>query len=251
MKIISSTQNRSIKEMCDLHTPKGRKEAQAFIAEGIRILESFSQAQWNPEQLYVIEDHLKNASELFPHINQAHIFIVSYEVMKKISTATTPSGILAVFAIPQPSLPITLSSGIVLAQIQDPGNMGTLIRSATAFGYKTVVLVEGCDPYSSKVIQSTAGTIAYMQLISLSWDELLQNKGSLNLCALVVNNGTEPQKLNVEHSLLVVGNEAHGLPDAWIQQCQQRMTIPMHSSTESLNAAVAGSIALFLLKNNK
>lgn len=118
-------------------------------------------------------------------------------------------------------------------------------------GYKNVIIVQGCDPWSPKVIQASAGTIALVSIIQCSWEELIAKKGSTKLCALVVKDGYKPEDLDLKKSLLVVGNEAQGLPEAWIGQCEQKMTIPMPGNTESLNAAVAGSIALYLCCNQQ
>jgi RNA methyltransferase, TrmH family len=124
--------------------------------------------------------------------------------------------------------------------------MGTLIRSCAAMNYKTVVCIKGTDPWSPKVVQASAGTIGMVNIFQVTWDELIQNKQNLNLCALVVSGGNKPQDIDLSNTLLVVGSEAHGIPDEWLGQCEQKLTLPMPGKTESLNAAVAGSIALYL-----
>ena len=124
--------------------------------------------------------------------------------------------------------------------------MGTLIRTCAAFDKHSVVVVEGCDPYSPKVIQSSAGTIAQVTIFQWSWQELLEHKGSIELICLVPEGGSIPYKINVPECLIVIGSEAHGIPEEWIASCQYKTTIPMPGGTESLNAAVAGAIALML-----
>ena len=165
--------------------------------------------------------------------------------MKKLSQASTPSGILGIFEIPEKSEKLT--SGIVLAQISDPGNMGTLIRTAAAMDLKTVVIVEGADPWSFKVVQSTAGNIAMVNVFQWNWDKLLQKKKGFNLIALVVKNGKILKK--EENFLLVVGSEAHGIPKKWINDCNQLVTLDMPGKIESLNASIAGAIAMYLLQS--
>jgi RNA methyltransferase, TrmH family len=242
MKEITSVQNEHIKNISKLHSSKGRKEQQQFLAEGQRALQSFAQAKWVPINLFAREDMAESAQELF---GQAPI-IVSEQVMNKISTATTPSGMIAVFCYPQTETELT--AGLVLSSISDPGNMGTLIRSAVAFGSQSIVIVDGCDPFSPKVIQASAGTIAHIKLFRWSWEELIQNKKDLKLCALVIKDGQAPQDIKEKNLLLVVGNEAHGLTQSQIDNCDMQLTLPMNQTTESLNAAIAGSIALYLLK---
>lgn len=242
MKEITSVHNELIKNITKLHSSKGRKEQQQFLAEGQRTLQSFAQAKWIPITLFARSEIADSAQKLF---DQEPI-IVSDNVLKKISTATTPSGMIAVFSYP--SAPSELTTGLVLSNISDPGNMGTLIRSATAFGSKSIVIIDGCDPFSPKVIQASAGTIAHIKLFQWSWQELVQNKKDLKLCALVIEGGETPEQIKEKNLLLVVGNEAHGLPQSQINDCDIQLTLAMQESTESLNASMAGSIALYLLK---
>jgi TrmH family RNA methyltransferase len=124
--------------------------------------------------------------------------------------------------------------------------MGTLIRTAAALGKKTVIVAEGTDPWNIKVVQASAGTIGLVNIHSLSWRELLKKKGGRPLAALVVKDGIHPKKIDLSHALLVIGNEAHGLPTAWLRDCEYKITLPMPGNIESLNAAVAGSIAMYL-----
>lgn len=250
IKQITSSQNPEIKAITKLHSPKGRKAQGLFIAEGKRTLKTFADAQWKPLSIYATEDAYHDAVGIFDTqsislFDDKKITLVSNEVMEKISSAKTPSGMLAVFHIPEQLELNQLSSGVALTRIADPGNMGTLIRSAAAFGKKTVVAIEGCDPWSPKTVQASAGTIAFVNIFQISWDELVKNKRDLSLVALIVQNGKQPSELNLENALLVVGSEAHGIPDKWIKQCDEKMTLPMPGKTESLNAAIAGSIALY------
>src|SRR5579885_2522756 len=124
--------------------------------------------------------------------------------------------------------------------------MGTLIRTCAAMGKKSVVIIDGTDVWSPKVIQATAGTLAYVTIFQWSWNELLKHKKDIPLCALVVHDGKSPTKKIMESTLLVIGSEAHGIPDTWIKECEYKVTLSMPGNTESLNAAVAGSIAMYI-----
>lgn len=242
MTDITSLQNPEVKHIVKLHEAKERKKHNQCIAEGFRTLSTMLQSTIKLIKLYVTEEHYTTALTL---ASKEQIVTVSVQVMKKMSAGATPSGFLGLFEIPVTPLPHHLSAGLVLAQISDPGNMGTLIRTAVACKVSSVVIVEGVDPWSAKVIQSSAGTISWIQIFELSWQTLIQNKKDLQLCALVVSEGIIPTELNPAKSLLVVGNEAHGIPSLWQQQCDQSVTLPMPGKTESLNAAIAGSIALY------
>lgn len=244
MQIITSRQNPLIKHVAALRTAKNRAEHQQFVAEGVRTCSSLVENNLKLMQLFVLPEHVPAAHKL---ANDELITQVDTSVMEKISTAKSPSGFLGLFAIPANPEPSALTAGLVLANISNPGNMGTLIRSAAAFGAQSVVVIDGADVWSPKVIHASAGTIGAIKIFRWSWDELLQNKKNMPLHALVVNNGTPIHEIKNAHALLVVGNEAHGLPAHWQEQCDQRVTIPMAGNTESLNVAVAGSIACFCI----
>ena len=243
MKEITSRNNPLIKEVAALQQAKQRKKANQFIAEGIRTCSTLVNTGYQPITAFVVNAMFDQAKKF---IDEEKIIIVNAIVMKKISTATTPSGLLALFPIPPvPSL-AQLTPGIVLVQINNPGNMGTLIRSTAAMNKTAVVVIEGVDPWHPKVIQASAGTIGLVTIFQLSWQELIRNKGSLQLCALVVSHGRQPSEVNLSNALLVIGGEAAGIPQDWLDNCDEKLILAMPGKVESLNAAVAGSIALYL-----
>ncbi|MCA9770085.1 RNA methyltransferase [Candidatus Dependentiae bacterium] len=251
MKKISSRQNQDIKNVTALHKKKERYAQKKFIAEGLRVCNTLLVNNYKLVHMYVTEKTQRRVHEL---VSTDKITLVDDIVMYKMSSVKTPSNILGVFELPQQPDTQKIaqhnhqnnSPGLVLANITDPGNMGTLIRSAAAMNAQHVVIVDGVDPFSPKVVQASAGTLAQIDIFQLSWEQLVKNKGNTKLCALVVFGGNKPQELNFKNSLLVIGNEAHGIAKKWIDDCEQKLTLPMPGNTESLNAAVAGSIALYL-----
>lgn len=246
IRTISSVNNEEIKEIAKLGSTKERATQGRFIAEGARVCTTLIEAGLKPEQIYVIDQ--EHAQQMQPLVTEKKITLVLPHVMEKMSQATTPSGVLGVFPIPSKPALNTLSSGLVLAKIADPGNLGTLLRTAAAMNKQSVVLVSTVDPYSPKVVQSSAGFIAHLDIFRVDWDTLLKAraKQKLTLVALVVEGGKKPEALDLKDTLLVVGSEAHGIPEPWFDTCDQKMTIPMPGHIESLNAAVAGSIALYI-----
>jgi RNA methyltransferase, TrmH family len=242
MKTITSLQNPDIKKIAQLGDAKERKTQKRFIVEGLRALETFLNANWKPQALYATPDMHEDAQELF----DTEITVVSDAVMKKISQATTPSGILGVFAIPAQPPAKELRSGIVLAQLADPGNVGTLIRTCAALGQKTVICIDSVDVWSPKVVQSSGGTLALMNVFHYSWDELVQQRITQNIIGLVARGGKVPSQKLFKDALIVVGSEARGLPTHWQEECDELVTLPMPGNVESLNAAIAGSIAMYL-----
>lgn len=246
MRTITSSNNEEIKKIAKLGSTKERATQGRFVAEGTRTCATLIQAGFKPEQIYVIDEDHANTMQSFAQ--QEIITLIPEYIMQKISQATTPSGVLGVFPIPaKPSLD-QLGSGVVLAKIADPGNLGTLLRTAAAMNKKTVVLISTVDPYSPKVVQSSAGCIAHLDIFRLDWETLIKakNKKQLKLIGLVVNGGKKPESIDFKDSLLVVGSEAHGIPEPWLDNCDEQMTLPMPGNAESLNAAVAGSIALYI-----
>jgi len=243
MKTITSLTNPDIKYITSLHSAKGRAQHNQFIAEGMRVCQTLLDSSIKLSRLYATHAMVEQA-KLMVH-DEERIVAVSAKVMEKISTSVTPSGIMGVFAIPKPADLDDLAAGVVLAQISDPGNMGTLIRSAAALGARSVVVVEGADIWNPKVIQASAGTLGSVKIFRATWEELVAHKKDFMLNALVVEGGNAPETINKKNCLLVVGNEAHGIPAQWLAQCDQEITLSMPGKIESLNAAVAGSIAMY------
>jgi len=247
MKYISSVHHDDVKHIVSLQNRSYRYEHHQFVAHGTRTCQALIE-HYQPVTIYMTEDYYQSHSFT---AYDAYIVGVSDRVMEKISGTTTPSGVCILFTIPEKhSLP-KQGPGIVLMNIQDPGNMGTLIRSAAAMNINHVIIVDGVDPYNSKVIQSTAGCLQTVTIYQTSIEKLEEQ--NLNLCGLIVKNGKNPDTIDLSNTFLVVGNEAHGLSNEQIKLCTTTMTIPMPGNTESLNAAVAGSIGLYIMaqKNSK
>jgi RNA methyltransferase, TrmH family len=243
MIIITSRANPLVKRCLQLQDHKYRVEYGLFIAEGIRTCQTLYTAGVVLEHLVYTKIHHATVTALFPPDKCVQL---DQTVANKIAATTTSSGILGIFQIPSAHNLATLTPGIVLADVRTPGNMGALIRTAAALGVGSVVIVEGCDPWSPKVVQASTGAVGLVPLFQLSWDELVEACPQIPLCAMVVDSGKNPHEIPLKNCLLVIGNEAHGLPPAWIAQCQYRLTLPMPGNAESLNAAIAGSIALYL-----
>jgi TrmH family RNA methyltransferase len=239
---ISSPTNPHIKHFIKLQKKSYRDQHQEFIAEGVRTCSTLMQ-HYIVKKVFMTHFFFHNQKSI--NFNEEAIYLVSDQIMKKMSSAANFSGICAIFSKPDNSNLPTSGPGLVLVDINDPGNMGTIIRSAAAMDITSIVCIDGVDPYHPKVIQSTAGCIGRVKICQTSWNTLILQK--LHLCALVVHQGKHPNKLNLKNSLLVLGNEAQGLSNEHIAQCQEKMTIPMPGNTESLNVAIAGSIALYII----
>jgi TrmH family RNA methyltransferase len=259
MKIISSRQNPEIVSHSKLATAKERTKQQKFIAEGVRTCSTLMASGIKLVRLYVLEELYSEyevqsraqqaVSTLLRTVPQHLVTLVEKPVLEKLSQTQSSSGVVGIFHIPKnPTKPAT--DGLVLAHINDPGNMGTLIRTAAALKIPSIIVIQGADIWSPKVIQSCAGTLGLSTLYTMTWQEFLAIKGETPLCALVVKGGKSPRTLRDKKHFIMVGNEAHGIPTPWLEACDDLITIPMEASVESLNAAVAGSLALYLARSS-
>lgn len=181
------------------------------------------------------------------------VYRINESASKTLSDTKTPQGIYAVCEIPDQELAkLSINSfAVVLDRIADPGNVGTVIRTATAFGADAVIALAGtADVWSGKVVRSTAGAFAQIRILSgVSEDEYLHWMNSKSIASFALSgNGTSDLnslKLNSPH-IWLVGNEAGGLTDSLINTASKSVRIPMNPKVESLNAAMAVGICAFL-----
>jgi RNA methyltransferase, TrmH family len=237
---ISSPGNPLVKTLSKLQQARHRREQGLFLVEGSRAIGAFLAAGWRPAHLLVRSDEPVPAD--WPEAQR-----VSAAVIERISAAVTPPGYVAAFPIPTPPALEPARGGLALAEVMDPGNAGTLLRTAAALGVQQVALIGGVDPYAPKVVQASAGALALLRVHELPASDGLTPFADAPLCALVARGGEPPDHFRRGARWLVVGGEAHGIRDEWLARCAERLTLPMPGGTESLNAAVAGAIALYLL----
>ena len=180
---------------------------------------------------------------------------VSKDVFKKIADVVTPQGLAAVVKIPQFTLAQVLDAAdepllAVACGIQDPGNLGTLIRSCEASGATGLVALEGtADFFNAKVVRSTAAGLLTLPLVRMKATDFITEAMARNvrLVATAATGGVGYRTFDWKRRPLAIciGSEGEGLPEAMDVACQERVTIPMRGQAESLNAAVAASILLF------
>ncbi len=241
--LITSPDNPLIKRLRRLHEVRHRRDDGAFLVEGQRAIAGFLAHGWQAQELLLLADLALPES----WDEQAVTRIVP-AIAAKLSQASTPSGYLATFRLPEPRPLAPAAGGLVLCGIADPGNLGTLIRCAAAFAIRQVVLVGGTDPYAHKVVQASAGELASIDLHRFEPAAgLAALAGGAPCCALVVRGGSDPAALPRQPRWLVVGSEAHGLDADQLAASAERVTLPMPGGAESLNAAMAGAIACYAL----
>jgi TrmH family RNA methyltransferase len=246
-----------------LSQSKYRRQHGYFIIEGKRAVDQVLVYHQDSVEELICTDE----TALIPMSKSIPIRTVSEMNMKSICTSRTPQGIAALVRVPDDvytsKIPKTSSSAdtdinsriLLLEHIQDPGNIGTLIRTAAAFGVDGVILSDQCaDPFSPKVIQSTAGSILSLwirktcQYMSMIAD--LKDSGYKIIAADI--HGSESRDTNtVTPHILALGNEGSGLSVDLLDMCDYRVRIPiMERGAESLNVAVAGGILMYALNQN-
>ena len=240
---ITSLDNSKIKYYKSLQKKKNRDLNNEFIVEGEHlVLEAYKHG--------FLKEILLCEEELMP-LDVPKI-VVTYDVLKKISSAETPQKIMGVCRKMDDT---TIGSRIlVLDEVQDPGNLGTIIRSAVAFDIDTIILGDGCvDLYNPKVIRSTQGMLFHIPIFSFPIDKLIPILKGLEvpIFATRVEYGVEVETLNEEEKArfaLIVGNEGNGVNPLYLEKSDKNIYIPMNGQVESLNVAVATSIILYEMR---
>jgi len=242
---------KPIKWYQNLATRKGRLEAEAFLVEGDRSIRQIVSSK--PDDIIEIVSTV----ELSPSYHKYAQRLVTDSQLRSISSTRTPQGIMAVVRLPLDTysgqLPDDVDAKILLLEdVQDPGNVGTLIRTAAAFAFSGVILTEKCaDPLAPKCVQATAGTVLsvwirrtsrYLELV-----EELKDKG-YSLVAADLGGAADPAVLqNQPKLLLALGNEASGLSQSVLNASHHRLRVPtIREKAESLNVAACGAICMYL-----
>jgi len=249
--LISSTQNPMIKSLVLLQKKKSeRKKENLFIVEGIKCVNEIPQ-NYNVKYYITTPDFTK---EQIPALETGKWFIVTDEVYKALSETTSPQGVMAVVEMPCIRLEDLQGDKqafyLVLENIQDPGNLGTIIRTAHAFGVKAVLISKGSvDLYSPKVVRSTMGSLFHIPLvIDYEIEEyinyLKDNGFTIYATALEEARPLFDTQFNSQLAI-VIGNEANGVSQYIKENIDYKVMIPMPGGSESLNASVATSICIY------
>jgi TrmH family RNA methyltransferase len=248
--MLTSTKNPRIQRIRKLqNNPRARRKEGLFIVEGVRLVEEALKSGQQPETILFTEDLSERGIKLISGFKEINVDVVSVapHVMAAASDTQTPQGILAV--IPTVSLPIPdpLSFVLIPDGIRDPGNMGTILRTATAAGVDAILLPPGVvDPFSPKVVRSGAGAHFRLPIHSMDWADIKSRLTGLSIF-LADSAGGQPHFKSdfVSPLAVIIGSEADGAGMEAHKLASHQVHIPMPGKIESLNAAVATSILLF------
>lgn len=260
--MITSNQNPKIKlARALLGRAKERREAGAFVVEGTRLLEEAVNSNWGFRFVLYDESLSEKGRLQVEGLKPRGIEVeeVSTNIIKSLSETETPQGILAVLNFAQLPIPNYLNFVLIPDRIRDPGNLGTLLRSAAATGVQAVLIPpETTDAFAPKILRSGMGAHFKLPIISMSWDEINQvvKSAAASLSGEAVSKGLQVLVADMDGPscwetdlrqpvALVIGSEAEGTSESAHRLAGGKISIPMSGRMESLNAGVAGSILLF------
>ncbi|CAH0346275.1 RNA methyltransferase [Bacillus sp. CECT 9360] len=250
MKYIESAKNPKVKQWKKLLTKKERDKAGRFLVEGFHLVEEALN-----EGNLVLEVIVSEDAELPVHFKLEGIEVINAanDVLKAISDTETPQGIAAVCEQRNVTFEdINPEKVLIIDAVQDPGNIGTMIRTADAAGIDAVILGEGCaDPYNPKVIRSTQGSLFHIPVIKGNLDDMidqLKNR-DIPVYGTALENSVPFENVKKAQSYaLLVGNEGQGVNIDLLTKTTQNLYIPIYGKSESLNVAIAAGILLYHLR---
>lgn len=248
--ILTSKNNPLIKETASLKEKKYRKALGLFLVEGVKMAREALNSPCEVERVFISESFDGDKSFL-AGLTEEKIVYVSANVMQAMTDEKTPQGVLCRVKSPETTLQAPTASCLVLDGVSDPGNMGTIIRTANGAGYNEVYLTSDCvDPYSPKSVRASMSGIFFTRIYQADRENLL---GALQDISVIVADMdgqnvftfTPPSRF-----ALVIGNEANGVSETVQNRATHTVKIPMQSTQESLNAGVSAGILAYVLKKD-
>ena len=229
-----------------LSSKKERENAGLFVADGTKLLTEA--VRYYPGlQTVILSDGVE--AELPSYVE---VIRVPEEIMEYISPMETPQGALFLCALPAPTVFTPKPGMLVLDGIQDPGNLGTILRTADALDVP-VVLLEGCaDPYSHKTVRASMGAVFRVQPVQSTWEQvrMLCTQANIQVAVTALSDrARDIRESDLATMAVVIGSEGRGVRPEILEQADAQLIIPMNAHCESLNAAVAATIVMWQMKN--
>ena len=255
--IITSKENESIKNIKKLKEKKYRDETNCYIIEGIKLIEEAIEENAKIEKIVVCNEINEDFSkELLYKIAKFDVLYVSKNIFKLLTDVLNPQGILAVIRKKTNTI-IDFSQDfyLILDNIQDPGNMGTILRTADSINLNQIIIKQGSvDCYNPKVVRSTMGAIFRVNIIESNdmiktIKELKKHK--IKIYATDLKTDKNIYSVNYKKAAVIIGNEANGVSKEILDLADEKIKIPMLGKTESLNAGVATGIILYEMIRKK
>jgi len=252
VQVIKSKDNNTLKEIKKLKEKKYRVDNKKFIIEGFRFLEEGFKSDFIIDKLFIKESSIDKFKEKFSSYISKYdekLFIINDNLFKSISGTENSQGVLAVLNMKEETFIVKEGLYILADKVQDPGNLGTIIRTAHSAGCKGVILSKDTvDLYNEKTLRSTMGSIFNIPIIhdeDLSFTKKLINEGYNLVCSSLQTDKNFFEVNLVDNAIIAVGNEGNGISDEVMNLATCKVKIPMLGNTESLNVAIAASIMIY------
>ncbi|QAA32001.1 TrmH family RNA methyltransferase [Clostridium manihotivorum] len=249
MHLIESTDNKHFKEIKKLKEKKYRKQFGVYIIEGLRFVEEAMKADAEIEELIIDESKQSRFEAVYERIDDSKITLLKPSLFNQVCNTENSQGIMAVVKMSNCGNNIDGSFYVLLDKLQDPGNVGTIIRTAHAAAVDGIIIREGTvDIYNDKTLRSTMGSIFYTNIIEDKNLEVINQFKEKGFKLLASSLDTDFNYYEVDLNgkiILVVGNEGNGVSEEIYELCDLKAKIPMPGNAESLNASVAASIMIY------
>ncbi|HHX69929.1 MAG: RNA methyltransferase [Miniphocaeibacter sp.] len=254
IKKIESKDNKEFKKLKSLKTNSGRKKNKLFLIEGKKMLIEAFESKVSIKNIIINED-FKNLNILKD--SNVNIILLKNSLFNEITEMKNPEGIMASCDFLKNETIDFNNNLLILDNIRDPGNMGTIIRTAESFGYNNILLINGCvNIYNYKVLRSSMGSIFRVNLKEIELKDLNTLKNTHLLYSMALSNSAESiyNMTDIKKHAIIIGNEANGVNKKIIDISDKNVIIPISKNVESLNAAIAASVTMFyfnLIKTKK
>ncbi len=245
---------QTVKYIQSLQQKKFRDELGEFIGEGPKVVkELLLNGKFECLTIFTLAAWVHSLEKKLYQSLENKIQIIEENELLKIAHYTTPNNVVAVFkkAVPETRINVKKNITLVLDGIQDPGNLGTIIRNADWFGVKNVICSRNTvDMYNSKVVQSSMASLSRVNIIYTDVKEWLLKNHEVKIYATVLNGSPLDECSMDKECIIMIGNEANGLSAELIEIADQKITIPTFGLAESLNAGVASALVLYECRRN-
>lgn len=254
MQVISSKDNELIKHIKKLKDKKHRDESNEYIIEGVKLIEEAVKEKARIKKIIVCEDTTRTyeiPTHIMYEIAKYECVYVTNKVFASITQVTNPQGIMAIIEKGDTNVQIDYTQDIIVAldDVQDPGNLGTILRTVDSIGLNQIIVSKGtADAFNSKVVRSTMGAIFRVKIIEVenlpqAIKEMRKHHFKLMVTSLQTKNSI--YDIDFNKKIIVIGNEANGVSKEIQDMADEKAKIPMLGRTESLNASVAAGVVMY------
>ena len=254
MQVISSKDNELVKHIKKLKDKKYRDESNEYIVEGVKLIEEAVKENAKIKKIVVCEDTTRTyeiPTNVMLEIAKYECIYVTEKIFATITQVTNPQGIMAIIEKNDKNKEIDFTQDIIVAldDVQDPGNLGTILRTVDSIGLNQIIVSKGtADAFNAKVVRSTMGAIFRINIIEV--DDLKQSikemkKHHFKLMVTSLQTDNSIYDIDFNKKIIVIGNESNGVSQEIQDMADEKAKIPMLGKTESLNASVAAGIVMY------